>query len=298
MRTPTVDRRPPIPTEADPPPRATDQVPDRLMAVLDAELTCSGKWASWCQEDPRLEGISSLADAVETWRRRDSRSYQVVAALTRIGSRRGGDDNDAALAVVVLLAPGIARLATALRDICEVDDVRTKVWEMVKAAEPQLGSCAARHLLRRARQQLTRPGAGRVRRKGTVSLDACLGWNGTTAPAEPGGANVRRLRDGEPTRFLAASAGWMEIVAPVAEDPASELEDLLDWARGEGVLESGDVDLLAEFVAAANDGHGIQDALRLVGARRGLSMRTIRRRRDAILARLRDAAPDYLAATA
>jgi len=253
---------------------------DRLLAVVGAELARTGKWARWCQHDPRLGGVASLEDAVEGWRsRRDTRSYQVVAALTAIGSRRGGDDDDAAMAVVVLLAPGIARLAAALRDVCEVDDVRATVWEEVKRAEPQLGSLAARYLLRRAHQRLTRPGAGRVSRVEAVSLDQRLGWYDEHRGSSRGDRAV-------------------DVAAPEVEDPAGDLADLLTWARQVGVVEPGEVDLIVQLLAAANAGVGIEEAQRLLGERHGVAMRTIRRRRDATLARLRAAAPDYLAATA
>jgi len=267
----------PAGTDAAVPPRVGGA--DRLLAVVGAELARTGKWARWCQHDPRLGGVACLEDAVEGWHsRRDTGSYQVVAALTAIGSRRGGDDDDAAMAVVVLLAPGITRLAAALRDVCEADDVRATVWEEVKRAEPQLGSLAARYLLRRAHQRLTRPGVGRVSRVEMVSLDQRLGW----------------CEDRGSSRGDRA----VEVAAPEVEDPASDLADLLTWAREVGVVEPGEVDLIVQLLAAANAGVGIQDAQRLLGQRHGVAMRTIRRRRDATLARLRAAAPDYLAATA
>jgi hypothetical protein len=258
---------------------ASSSVEDRLLAVVDAELTRTRKWATWCQDDPRLGGVAGLVDAVEGWQsRRDTRNYQVIAALCAIGSRRGGDDDDAAMAVVVLLAPGIARLAATLRDVCEVDDIRATVWEEVKLAEPQLGNRAARYLLQRAHQRLTRPTSGMVCRIEKVSLDQRLGW-----ATEDGDSRGDRSSD---------------LAVPEVEDPVSDLADLLTWAREVGVIKPGEVDLILELMAAANEGVGAQDAQRLIGARHGVAMRTIRRRRDAALARLRAAAPDYLAATA
>jgi hypothetical protein len=255
-------------------------VADRLLAVVDAELTRTGKWATWCENDPRLAGLADLADVVEGWRcRRETRSYQVVAALTAIGSRRGCDDDDAAMAVVVLLAPGITRLAATLRDVCEIDDVRATLWEEVKLAEPQLGNLAARYLLQRAQQRLTRPAAGMVCRIERVSLDQRLGWATDDRDSCRGDCSA-------------------DLAAPEADDPVSDLAEVLTWARELGVIEPGDVDLIVELMAAANAGIGTEEAQRLIGARHGVAMRTIRRRRDAIVARLRAAAPQYLAATA
>jgi hypothetical protein len=259
---------------------SSSRVEDRLLAVVDAELTRAGKWAIWCEHDPRLEGLAGLTDVVEGWQsRRDTRCYQVVAALTAIGSRRGCDDDDAAMAVVVLLAPGITRLAATLRDVCEIDDVRTTLWEEVKLAEPQLGNRAARYLLQRARQRLTRPAAGMVCRIERVSLDQRLGWADEDRDACRGDCSA-------------------ELAAPEAEDPVHDLANVLTWAREVGVIAPGEVGLIVELMAAANAGIGTEDAQRLIGARHGVAMRTIRRRRDAIVTRLRTAAPEYLAATA
>ena len=260
--------------------RATSHGAVELATVVAAEVARAGKWETWCESDPRLAGVACLEDAVADWRvRRDPRGYQVIAALTAIGSRRGGDDDDAAMAVVVLLGPGIARLASLLRDVCEIDDVRATVWEEVKLAEPQLGRLAARYLLQRAQQRLTRPSAGMVSRGYNVSLDQWLGWasNDESGP-----------RQGE---------RCAEVAAPEVEDPVTDLADLLTWARQVGVIEAGEVDLIVELVAAAHEGVATEDAQRLIGKRHGVAMRTIRRRRDATLARLREAAPAYLAAT-
>ncbi|PVG82123.1 hypothetical protein DDE18_15715 [Nocardioides gansuensis] len=273
---------PPLPGSRAPAPVSTSGQ-SQLAEVLFSDLARTGKWSSWCEADPRLEGMVSLEDAVDAWqRRRDPRTYAVVAALTSIGSRRGGDDDDAALAVVLLLGPGIVRLGVTLRDVCEVDDVRTAVWEEVKLAEPQMGNLAARYLLQRARQRLTRPTV--AARRSEVSLDQQLGWGGPLPSSRFGAGHVH-----DHGRAVAASA---------ADDPVRDLVDVLTWAREGGVIEADEVELLVELIAAANHGVATEDAQRLLGERRGVGLRTIRRRRDAAVARLRAAAPAYLAATA
>ncbi|MDP3892343.1 MAG: hypothetical protein Q8Q44_14025, partial [Nocardioides sp.] len=115
-----------------------------LATSVLASLERSGKWAQWQEVEPRLEGFASLEEVREAWRRRDQRCYQVVAGLTALGSRRGGDDDDAALAVAVLLEDGVNRVAMTLTNVCEIGDVNATVWEEVKGAEPQLGCHAAR----------------------------------------------------------------------------------------------------------------------------------------------------------
>ena len=240
-----------------------------LIEAVSSSLDRTGKWAQWQRVETRLAGFGCLQDVREGWRQRDERCYQVVAGLTALGSRRGGDDDDAALAVAVLLEDGVHRVAASLRDVCELDDVTATVWEEVKAAEPHVGCHAATYLLRRTRQRLSRPAAGMVSRVATTSLEA------------------RSSMDHDET--LAA--------API-EDPIADLADLLDWARTVGVIAAEEVDLLVELIAAENQGLAREEAQRVVGERHGVAMRTIRRRRARAAARLRDAAPDYLAAIA
>ncbi|UUW92492.1 hypothetical protein [Pimelobacter simplex] len=257
-----------------------------MATSVTSSLERSGRWAQWQQMESRLAGFADLEAAREGWRRRDERCYQVVAGLTALGSRRGGDDDDAALAVAVLLEDGVNRVARMLSDVCVIDDVTATVWEEVKGAEPQLGRHAATYLLRRARQRLSRPAAGMVSRIDTTSLDAWLdnGWASTPRPRE-------RASDSQTDRNLL-------IAVPEIEDPVEDLADLLTWAREVGVIATEEVDLLVELVTAEGDGMAQEEAQRVVGERHGLAMRTIRRRRDRIAARLRDAVPKYLAAIA
>jgi hypothetical protein len=249
---------------------------------ITGNLSRSGRWEEWSAAEPRLAAFASLEDALDGWRRRDERCYQVVAGLTALGSRRGGDDDDAALAVVVLLEGGVTRVAMTLRDLCEVDDVIATVWEEVKAAEPQLGPRAARYLLQRARQRLSRPAAGMVSRVATTSLEQRLETSSTGAVgADSAGAGEDLDRD-------------LLLAVPDVEDPVADLVDLLTWATGTGVVAAEEVRLIVELLAAEGDGLPREAAQRLIGERHGVGMRTIRRRRDATAARLRRAAPTYL----
>lgn len=257
-----------------------------LTTSVIRSLERSGKWAKWEQVEPRLAGFASLEEAREGWRRRDERCYQVVAGLTALGSRRGGDDDDAALAVAVLLEEGVNRVAMTLADVCEIDDVNATVWEEVKGAEPQVDCHAATYLLRRARQRLSRPAAGMVSRVDTTSLEArAERMNSLGIGSDPGSGQVNLVRDAV-------------LAVPDVEDPVEDLADLLTWAREVGVIDTEEIDLLIELLAAESDGMAREEAQRVVGERRGVAMRTIRRRRDRAAARLRDAAPKYLAAIA
>lgn len=258
-----------------------------LATSVISSLERSGKWAKWQQVEPRLAGFASIEEAREGWRRRDERCYQVVAGLTALGSRRGGDDDDAALAVAVLLEEGVNRVAMTLTDVCEIDDVNATVWEEVKGAEPQVDCHAATYLLRRARQRLSRPAAGMVSRVATTSLDARTETNNSLVLGSHTDGAGRSDQDRD-----------LILAGPDVEDPVEDLVDLFTWAREVGVIDTEEIDLLIELLAAENDGMAREEAQRVVGERRGVAMRTIRRRRDRTAARLRDAAPKYLAAIA
>jgi len=258
-----------------------------LASWVIRSLERSGKWAKWQQVEPRLAGFASLEEAREGWRRRDERCYQVVAGLTALGSRRGGDDDDAALAVAVLLEEGVNRVAMTLTDVCEIDDVNATVWEEVKGAEPQVDCHAATYLLRRARQRLSRPAAGMVSRVDTTSREARTEVNNSLVHGSHTDDTGRSDQDRD-----------LILAGLDVEDPVADLADLLTWAREVGVIDTEEIDLLIELLAAENDGMAREEAQRVVGERRGVAMRTIRRRRDRTAARLRNAAPKYLAAIA
>ena len=264
-----------------------------LAAAVVASLARSGKWAQWQQIEPRLAGFADLEEACAGWRRRDDECYQMLAGLTALGSRRGGDDDDAALAVLVVLADGVNRVAGQLSDLlCEVDDVHAMVWEEVKAAEPQLGNRAGRYLLDRARQRLCRPAAGLLARVETTSLDAWLVGEAGSDGAGTGLEHTAKDRD-------------LTLAVPVVEDSVDDLVDLLGWAREVGVIAADEIDLLVELLAAEHEllARGEtkrvrEQAQRIVGQRHGVTMRQIRRRRDQTTTRLRAAAPQYLEAIA
>lgn len=269
-----------------------------LAEAVTTSLARSGKWEQWQQTQPALARFASLEATYEAWRRRDDDCYPVVGALTALGSRRGGDDDDAALAVLVLLSEGVNRVAGQLSDLCEVGDVHATVWEEIKRAEPQLGNRAGRYLLRRAHQRLCRQ-SGRRRRGDdvavvskfrTISLEAWL----EAAGADYGDHPEDRDQDYE-----------IGLAVPAVEDSVEDLTDLLTWARDVGVIATEEIDLLIELIAAEHEvlarGENKrvrEEAQRIVGERHGVTMRQIRRRRDRTAARLRDAAPQYLAATA
>jgi hypothetical protein len=248
---------------------------------LSADLDRTDTWRRWCAADTRLAGLATLDDAIvlratPAGRRENAeQSRHVIAALVERASARGGDDPEAALAVVVLLADGIAHVARQVEDLCDPADVVDTLWERVRAATPHQGPAAASFLLRRTRETLVLLHQRGARAEGGTRIVPMA------APPEP-----------EP-----------------AQDPAdlttalSDLVDLLNWAARTRVIDPAEADLLLELVGTSRQVTAEQgetanqrEVLHRIAERRGVCPRTLRRRRQRVIARLREAGPAYLAA--
>lgn len=241
------------------------------LAGLSDQTTTSGTWERWRSMQPCLQPLASLDEAVRLWRsERSEHAYRAVAALARLASRRGSDDEDAALAVLVLLQDGIDRLAAQMQEEYDLDDVVTAVWEEIKAVEPAPGPRAARFLLSRARRRLLSPDYRLIRRGAS---------HGPVAPDHP--ATDPDSREPLPTQ--------------PDDEAAGDLADLLAWASGSGVIGRDELGLLRDLVGLDHLLGRRVDVLRLAGRRHGMSLNTVRRRRDDTVNRLRTAVPAYLA---
>jgi hypothetical protein len=264
-----------------------------ILEYLSDHLLASRKWEAWRHADSRIAGQASLEAALESWRRdRAAESYRTVAALAAFGSSRGGNDDDAALAVAYLLQDGLLRIAVDLRDVCEVDDVLAALWEEVKRSAPTLGPCAPRFLLRRAKVRALGTGDGYMANRDVVPLAWEEDRDSDPSPAAPGWAAPG---GGCPSWHRASGRGVRCEEPDPAVEAVADLTDLLDWARARGVLTPDEVNLVTELMVAAHVSDGREAAYRAVGQRRGVGMRTIRRHRDAVVGRLHAAAGEYLA---
>ncbi|MEO7844416.1 MAG: hypothetical protein ABIR82_03685 [Nocardioides sp.] len=259
---------------------------------LSDDLIRTGKWQHWSANDARLAGLNSLEQALENWRHdHGEASYLTVSALAACGSRRGDDDPEAALAVVVLLQDAIVALAcelatgslasSPLDDV--VDDVMCAVWEEVRRSAPNLAHRGPRILLQRALGRATE-----VDRRCRVPRARFVSWEAMLDRAEAGTSD---LEQADLVRGLIDAATGSAHGGGAGED----LADLLTWARGHGVLRASEVDLVVELIAAQRAGAS-EAAHRMLSDRHGVTVRAIRRRRAAAVDRLRAAAPQYLAA--
>lgn len=259
---------PPSPRTGDP--EAPGQRLTRLIAEFSShvqqQLQDGLVWRRWRLVDDRFSPFGGLSAVIDAWQgSTDASVRDCLAALAALGSRRGVDDELAAMVALVLMTGGVCRVAHDLRDLCEPEDVVVAMWMEIRRSEPMIGPSVARLLIKRTRQRL-----------------------------------IRDARSVQPGPQVALNSADAAVLRTGSEDDEaiSELVDLLTWAERRGVMNEDDVALLAELVDEERAGATRTEALVRAGARRGLAVRTVRRHRQLALEALRRAVPDYVAATA
>ena len=237
----------------------------RLVERLDA----GGITDRWTTGLPQLAGIESAADlpaAVNCGPA--SRADEVFGALVRLAAADGGDDPDAVLVLVHLLADGASALAGKFVH-------RTSNALAIVVAEL---TCQIRSFPWRRRTNAIAAG---------LLLDtkhALL--HGEFRPVEDGRANEAVLVD---------PARWAELIPDPGQNTPDELAlvDLLVWAAGRGVSDAGEIAVMFELMRDTG-----WNAQQRAATTLGLSVKTVRRRRDRAVEALKAAAGDYLAAVA
>lgn len=226
---------------------------------LAVRLELTGVWAEWRRREPALRAVPRLAALpTQTLDCDPVAADQVLAALARLAARDGGDDPRAAVVLVHVLAPGVRQLARSTSGAAR-DALGWVVGELIaqirrRPSTRGLTGSTAVSLLRSTRRELLRE-------------------------------LPRRDADG----FLvevpmpADHQVWNRAGTPDAVDV--DLAALLRWAVDAGVASAGDVALL---VTVAQPGGRVRAATAL-----GVTERTVRRRRDSTLTRLRGSAPRF-----
>jgi len=238
-------------------------------ALVD-RLDAAGTAARWGARWPQLAGIVSVADLPgEVNGGPASRSDEVLGALARLAAAGGGNDPDAVLVLLHLLAEGASALAAKFAH-------RTTHALAMVVAEL---TCQIRAFVWQRRTEAIAAG---------LLLDTKHAlWHGEFRPVEDGRANEAVLVD---------PARWAELVGDPGDALSSEpdLVDLLVWAAARGVSDAGEVAVLLELM---RDDTG-RDVQQRAAAALGVSVKTVRRRRDRAVAALQAAAGEYLAAVA
>src|SRR5664280_3429453 len=104
--------------------------------TLAERLERSGRWPLWVSAEPVLACASGLAEvaALAGDRAHPGRADELLAALVRLGAVDGGNDQEAAHAVALLLTTGADHLAGQLRNLsADIDQmVAGQVWLQIR----------------------------------------------------------------------------------------------------------------------------------------------------------------------
>jgi hypothetical protein len=250
----------------------------QLVHRLDA-AGIPGQWSG----DPRLAGLRSI-DELRVWTApgNPGRADEVLAALVHLAAGEGADDHDAVIVLLHLLLPGARRIAERVRHLA-ADPLGLVLGELALQVHSYPLSrrthAYAANLLMTTQQVVWRE-LKRYRTDQSVPPELLIDPIADTHG--PDGSDDGRL--GVLDR---------EVRGSDAED--IDLVDMLLWARRTGAVDAEDLAVLVE-VEYARETPGIAAPLTVVAARRGCTVRTVQRRRDRALRRLRAHRDTYLAA--
>jgi hypothetical protein len=252
--------------------------------ALAERVERSGRWLSWVVAEPVLASVGGLEEVMTV--ARDSahprRADGLLAALVRLGAADGGNDQDAAAVVALLLANGAARLAGQLRNLSgDIDQmVAGQVWLQIREFPWRRRRRAiAANILMDARREVLRDLGVDTRScsRGVVVILV----DTTAVGAATGGAGVLVDHD--------RRAGLGDEL---------NLVGVLEWATGRGVVTARDAAILLELASlqVAGTVRGLSSAAEIsaVATRRGVNEKTVRRSRDRAIRSLVGAREAYL----
>lgn len=241
-----------------------------LVSRLDRAATVD----RWAATEPALVALSGVQDLARTTSRWSdaNRADEVLGALVRCAAADGGDDHDAVLVLLHLLAPGVNALAGRLHDLDAAGDllavvvgqlaveIRKFPWRRRRRAY------AASLLLDTRRAVLRELGIRRGSVAREVLVDDDPFWWESTLDAVPG---------------------------PEEPGALDELVDFLRWATRRRLVDPDDVQVVWQLEQL--HGYGQAAGARVAQAW-GVHERTVRRRQVRVLSELRAAAAEYVAA--
>lgn len=252
--------------------------------------TLAGSWSTladrldssaihrWTEAEPALAGLPTAAQicaqlAADSPLGPGERD-ELLGALVRLGSRTGGNDPDAVLLVIHLLADGLRAIAGRWSDLGP--DVLPLL----------IGELTAQ--LRQWPMRRTRAYAANLLRDTHLACWRELRPHQTRT--YPAGRDL--LVDPLDPR---ATQYWFDTATPgPGEGPEFELADLFAWAQRHAIATADDLALLVAL--ETERGHGTA-ARKRVAAAFGIHVNTLRRHRERALSALRAAAATYLAET-
>ena len=252
--------------------------------VLAERVERSGRWPSWVAAEPALACVSGLQEVALIAADRDHPGCAdaLLGALVRLGATDGGNDQDAAGAVALLLSNGADQLAGQLRNLSgDIDQmVAGQVWLQIREFP-----------WRRRRRAIAK----------NILMDA------RRALLRDLGVDTRRCNRGVVLLLMDTNDGAVAAVGPRAlvyqDGPAGSADELtlvevLEWATGNGVVTARDAAILLELASVEVAGvvRGLSSAAEIaaVATARGVNEKTVRRSRDRAVRCLVGARQAYL----
>lgn len=251
------------------------------------EQVTGAVWGRWVAGEPVLAGYEGLE---ELHALRGLDNDPPLGALVRLAAQDGGDDLLAALALAHQMERGVRHLMHTLRDLADdIDElVMSALWVQIRCFPWR---------------RRTRAYAANLIRDTRASVLETVGIR----PRSPSPESQLLLDPHSPmVEWLSTPEARCRCErVSSSEQTTRELVDLLDWALAAGVIDLDDAALLLELIAASEDvadqdtpwtrrGVCSQAAVRRVAEQHGVCDKTVRRRRDRIVAALREAAGRYL----
>ncbi len=250
-----------------------DNVAGSWTALVD-RLDRAGTLPRWAEAEPALAGVGGVEDLARLTSvgSDPDRCDDVLGALVRRAAAAGGDDADAVLVLLHLLAPGVNTMVSRLRDLDSAGDLVTVVVGQLAVEIRQFPwqrrrrAYALSLLLDTRRAVLRELGVRRGTAAREVLVDGDLYWWESTLDVVPG---------------------------PEEPGPLEELADFLIWATRRRLVDPDDVRLAWQLEQL--HGYGQAAGVRVAKAW-GVHERTARRRQARTLSALKAAAAEYAAA--
>ena len=245
----------------------------------------TGRWPAWVAAEPSLAQVSGLEEVVAITQDLacPGQADVLLASLVRLAAVDGGNDQDAAHAVALLLANGATNLARRLTSLSkDVDQiVAGQIWLQIREFPwRQRRRAIAKNILLDVRRAVLRD----------------LGVDTRTCSR---GVEVRVA---DPVALGAATdRGSVTLVTGDPDGRVGEelsLSSLLKWATGTGVVSDQDASILLELASlqVAAPLHGLSSAAEIsaVATRLGVCGKTVLRSRDRALRSLVEVREAYL----
>lgn len=242
-----------------------------------------GAIGRWARAEPALKDVAAASDlTLRTALGSDpQRADEVLGALVRTGSARGGDDADAVLLVLHLLSAG------AVTIVAELADLHPAMLQLL-VGELTVGVRA---------YGVTGPRGGEGRQRAFAANLLRDARRAVLRELRPH-CTQKRPHDGDvlisPLNSLRVSAVFDRQISGPGEDPDElDLADVLLWAQRSGIAAERDLQVLVAAEAARDRCAGA-DGQRDIAAALGIDASTLRRRRERALSALRRGHRDYL----